>query len=404
MCGIHGFINGKTKPEINTDDFIKSGFITNMLRGTDSSGIGVVDTTGFADVAKLPMAGLYLPAHKPAAALISRARRTNTASICHVRAATQGDITWANAHPFFISADDDSEDIVGCHNGTLTNWRTKKEGNRWDVDSAWALSRILSEGVDAFEEFSGAFAFVWWKSADPGKLHMARNNQRPLFIAYTEDDNLVYASEAGMIHWLCERHRIKLKGNIKELEADHMYSFDIADPTKYVKSTKLPAPKVTTTTTSNYGSNVMGGWDDRGGKPYHDYRKTTCEKLDEIFKTVAPTNTTKTSTQLTLVPTETKKKSNSSVADADEMQNAHDLNLLGCRGTFTAIGSDDEFGNIYGSFESDTCNGEMHAVMRDSPIGLDWSSGSSWDVKIEGVKDTDSEFLMVVSHPLTVAA
>lgn len=391
MCGIHGFINGKTKAEINTDDFIKSAFVANMLRGTDSSGMAVVNTNGFRDVAKIPMAGMYLPSHKQAAALISKARQTNTASMCHVRAATSGSITYDNAHPFYIT-DDDGNEIVGVHNGTLNNWANKEGGKDYNVDSAWALSRILTEKVDAFEEFSGAFAFVWWTSEKPGVLNMARNKERPLFVALTEDDNLVYASEAGMIHWLCERHRIKLKGSIKELEEDRWYEFDIENPSKFTKSNALPKPK-TTTYRGGSGSNYYSsGWSN------NNHHQTTIEKLDRIFADIRAEGS---GVQLTLVSNQNNPATD--LVTKDEVQDAHSMNMLGSKGVFTAMGADDRTGFLYGSFESEEYSGETHAVMRDVPDDIDWASGGSWEVKVQGLTDSGNDFILIVSRPLGVA-
>ena len=394
MCGIHGFINGKAKVEINSDDFIKSAFIANMLRGTDSSGIAVVNADGFSDVCKIPMAGMYLPSHKQAASLITRARQTNTASICHVRAATSGNITYANAHPFAIE-DKDGNEIVGVHNGTLTNWKTKKCGGEWDVDSAWALSRILTERADAFEEFTGAFAFVWWTSEKPGVLNMARNKERSLFVAHTEDDNLVYASEAGMIHWLCERHRIKLKGSIKELEENKWYEFDISNPSKFTKSNDLPTPKTTNYSSGSNNNNYYGsGWSN-GNNNLH---KSTIEKLDEIFKNIRSEGS---GVQLMLVSNQD--NLGNDFVTKDEVQDAHTMNMLGNKGVFTAMGADDRSGHLYGSFESEEYTGETHAVMRDVPDDIDWASGGSWEVKVQGLTDSGNDFILIVSRPIGVA-
>lgn len=391
MCGIHGFINGKTKAELNSDDFIKSAFIANMLRGTDSSGIAVVNSDGFSDVAKIPLAGMYLPSHKQAASLITRARQTNTASICHVRAATSGNITYGNAHPFAIE-DDAGNEIVGVHNGTLQNWKTKKGGSDWDVDSAWALSRILTERADAFEEFTGAFAFVWWASENPGVLNMARNKERTLFIAYTEDDNLVYASEAGMIHWLCERHRIKLKGSIKELEEDRWYQFDISNPAKFTKGGQLPKPKVISYSGGGNTSYYGAGWNN------NNYHQTTIEKLDRIFADIRAEGS---GVQLTLVSNQDNPATD--LITKNEVQDAHSMNVLGNKGVFTAMGADDRTGFLYGSFESEEYSGETHAVMRDVPDDIDWASGGSWEVKVQGLTDSGNDFILIVSRPIGVA-
>ena len=388
MCGIHGFINGKTKPETNTDDFIKSAFITNTLRGTDSSGIAVVAPNGFHEVAKLPVAGYYLASTRPASQLISRARSVNTAAICHVRAATAGDVTYSNAHPFIIE-DEDGNTLVGVHNGTLNNWRSRDTAKGFNVDSAWALSRILGEGSDAFEEISGAYAFVWWESKNPGKLYMARNKDRTLYVAYTEDGNMVYASEAGMIHWLCERHKIKLKGSIKLLEEERLYTFDIEQPTTFTKSGALPKPTTTyTTTTTSYN---------------HDYR-TTVAKLDIIFDRIRKDMDKKKDEEeeaapLVLLP---HNKDEDDFVTYAEVTDAGFMGVLGMKGYFTPVGADDKSGSLYGNFVGDEYSGNTYAVMRDVPDDLDWSSGDEYPVKVLGLSDSGNDYIFVVSRPIAV--
>lgn len=385
MCGIHGFINGKTKAEVNTDDFLKSAFVTNMLRGTDSSGLAVVAGSGFYDVAKIPLAGMYLPSNKHAASLLTRARAPSTASMGHVRAATSGSVTYDNAHPFTM-ANEEGDVIVGVHNGTLNNWKTKKNGSYHDVDSEWAFGRLLDEKTDAFEEFSGAFAFVWWDSREAGVLNMARNKERPMFIAFTEDDNMVYASEAGMIHWLCSRHRITLKGSIKELEEGKLYKFEISNPTKFTKSADLPKPAVVTYTGSyqtTYNTTR--------------YNNTTMQNLEAVF---AKIRSEETSIQPPFVEDQYDGTNTSSLVTNDEVQDAYAMNVLGNKGVFTAVGADDATGYIYGTFECDGYEGDTNAVMRDVPEDIDWASGGSWRVRVNGLTDSGNDFILIVSKPI----
>lgn len=385
MCGIHGFINGSTKADNAADDFVRSGFITNMLRGTDSSGIACVNANGNYDMSKLPLPGMHMTGNKSSNQLISRARNTNTATICHVRAATVGEVIYDNAHPFVVE-DEEGNVVVGVHNGTLQNWRTKPEASYWDVDSGWAMARLQSEKADAFEEFMGAFAFVWWDSRTPKLLNMARNSERTLYVAHTEDGNLVYASEAGMIHWLCERHRIKLKGAIKDLEPGHMYQFDINKPTEFNK-TKLPTyVHRSTYSSTSYSSSYSS--------TYGTHRSTV-EKLDVIFNAIREEEDSVK--RLSSYDKDTKRKTNATI---EEAQDAYSMNLLGSVGTFTAMGSDDESGNLYGSFVADDVDGETHAVMRNVPDDIDWVTGGEWKVRVEGAHDSGREFLLIVSQPI----
>ena len=219
---------------------------------------------------------------------------------------------------------------------------------------------------------------------------MARNKERPLFVALTEDDNLVYASEAGMIHWLCERHRIKLKGSIKELEEDRWYEFDIENPSKFTKSNALPKPK-TTTYRGGSGSSYYG----TGGSSYGSQHYSTIDKLDRIFASIRAEGT---GVQLALV--HSRDNPGNDLVTKDEVEDAHHMDMLGCKGVFTAVGADDRSGYLYGSFEGEEYTGETSAVMRDVPEDIDWSSGGSWTVKVQGLSDSGNDFILIVSRPI----
>jgi len=396
MCGIHGFINGEKKVELNSDDFVKQGFIVNMVRGVDSSGIGLVDANGYNNYHKLPVPGMYFPTDKMASSLISAVRNKSTAAMCHVRAATVGGVSYQNAHPFVLE-DENGKTIVGMHNGTLTGWAGKEHAKDFKVDSEWAMYHILLNGTKAFEDFTGAFAMVWWIDETPGVIYMARNKERPIHVAWTEDGNMVYASEAGMLHWLCERNNIKLVGSIKSLEEGKLYEFDISDPTKFTKS-DLPVAKVTSYPA--YRSGYYNDW--YGGSRSSRYYPTVMEKLNIVFDKI------KKEMEASGVQVEVNKDqdngrtSNDSQVTREEMEDALSMSILGAVGSFRPYGCDDRTGQLYGAFECEEYTGELNAVMRNAE-DVDWSNVSDFTVSIQGIKDNGNEFLAIVSRPIKTA-
>jgi hypothetical protein len=385
VCGIHGVINGNKKIELNSDDFVKQGYITNMLRGTDSAGIGVADVDGYNTYQKLPVSGLYFPQDRFAKKLIEGVRSINTATMCHVRAATVGGVSYANAHPFSID-DTQGNSILGVHNGTLQAWAGKENAKDFSVDSEWAMNHILLKGKEAFADFNGAFAMVWWLSETPGVLHMARNKERPLFVAWTEDDNMLYASEAGMLHWLAERNSIKLVGSIKTLEADKLYKFDISNPTSFSKS-DLPAYKVVIVPNNN---------DWYGQRDYSNY-ETMMDKLTRIFSE-AKKEEEEPVVQVPLLPAPDNTRVSKSVT-AEEMADAMSLHMMGAKGTFIPYGTDDTSGSLYGEFECKEYTGPLNAVMRDCENVM-WESLDTYEVTVLGIKDNGNEFMAIVSKPI----
>lgn len=378
MCGIHGFICGK-KRNNNGDDFVRQGFVAGSLRGADSSGMASITTDKWkTEWQKLPVSGPMFIGDKFANDLIRRASNPNTITICHTRAATQGGIGLSEAHPFLVEGenpDDTARELIGVHNGTLTGWQSKKYGNEYKVDSEWALNHIFDNGMKAFEDFNGAFAFVWWDSNDMSVLNIALNNERPMHVVFTDDDGMAFASEAGMLYWLCERNNIKMKGKVLRLVAGYRYQFDANNLAAYNKE-KLPAAKgyATTTTTSRYT-----------GYSTTSYKSDT-EKVDELLKSLAGNN----------------KSAGVSVFTA-EVNNARDLMLLSKKAKFQPIQHSDDEKHIEGlvTMEDGT---EYAGVIRNVADLYVFGPATVWDVTVVGAKDDGTNIEVITSRPHGISA
>lgn len=210
MCGIHGIITTDTYAT-NTDDFIKDCFLANQVRGVHSSGIFQVAQNYDLKTFKKAVNGSAFIENTEALGIIRQAPR-NRVTVGHVRHATQGARDKdENAHPFLITREDGSK-LVGVHNGSLRNWRNKKNSKDVDVDSAWAFQMLADENADAFEYFDGPFCFVWYDTRDKDVLYVARNDERPFHFMQSQDGrSMLFASEMGMLGWLAERNKIKAK-------------------------------------------------------------------------------------------------------------------------------------------------------------------------------------------------
>lgn len=244
MCGIQFVINAGSKCK-NLDDFMQDAFYANQVRGTDSSGVFAVESyKPKADVRdvhffKKAVNGSDFLEMQSARTLIAAAN-TNVATVGHVRASTWGASVDKNAHPF-VTVRQDGSRIIGVHNGSLDGWQHKEGADDHEVDSAWLYSKIAEDGFDAFEGINGAFVLVWYDSTSPDRLFIARNDKRPLYYAYTEDQKAIVAcSELGMLGWLTSRRDIKLHTNKEGFrflfpEPGFVHSISLTNPTDVEK-------------------------------------------------------------------------------------------------------------------------------------------------------------------------
>lgn len=268
MCGIHGVLNAGNQPSF-LEKYMQEGFVVNAVRGMDSSGLFQIPK-GYKDqkayMHKLTVPGPMFIDNKATKQIIEDASKS-ALTVGHVRAATHGGVTVDNAHPFMVRGQNNKR-IIGVHNGTLSSWKTKKDWQKFDVDSLWALTHIGANGIKAFEDIDGAFVFVWWDENTPGKVYMVRNTGRPLWFVLTKDqEQMMFGSESGMVSWLCERNNIPTEDTIYELDTMKLYTFDFSGKKITFTTEPIPAYKTAYMQSSNYHNpNYMsrdGDWSQR---------------------------------------------------------------------------------------------------------------------------------------------
>ena len=254
MCGIHAVFNVDTQFNNNATKYMEQAFIVNSLRGVDSSGMFVVNDKGQQEVHKMALQGPLFVESKLTKRMLTDVGRCRVA-VGHVRAATAGKINVDNSHPF-VGYGPNGSRVVGVHNGTLNDWRSNTGAGLYEVDSDWAIQHIADENADAFEDFHGAYAFIWWREETPGKVFVARNDQRPMHMLVTPDEKTMYlGSELGMVSWLTDRNSIKAKDNaIYQIEAGMLYEFDLTGAKITYKKSALPkaVPRRPTYSSSTY--------------------------------------------------------------------------------------------------------------------------------------------------------
>lgn len=216
MCGIVG-VAGHVSTKL--EEVFKDLLNVDVIRGPHSTGLVTVNPGQQVSTAKevmLPPDFLQTRAARKALSV------RNVLIMGHNRYATIGDINKANAHPF------EHGHVTGMHNGTLKGWKQSlKDAQEFDVDSDCLLYNLSIQGLHEFtKDTEGAFALSWYNSKEH-RLYLARNPDRPLYIAYSEDRRtLLYASEAWMIRSCSGRRGVKI-GQINEIPEWTQYSWDL---------------------------------------------------------------------------------------------------------------------------------------------------------------------------------
>lgn len=391
MCGIHGFITTKKRVG-NADDFMMNGFVAGSLRGTDASGIMSISTAAEdAFIQKMPLPGYMFMHDSYARTLALTASQPGMITVGHTRSATAGKMGMAQAHPFVI--DEDGRELIGVHNGTIPGWFTMEGGKHFNTDSEWALQQIFDKGADAFKELGGAYCFAFWDSWDPTTLNFALNKERPMHVVFTEEDSMAFASEPGMLYWLCERNRIKMTSEVKVLVPDHWYKFDINNLQGYTKE-PLPEKVITVAASSGGSANSYGT---------RTYTPTTMMAVQSLCDRIELEQNGSVPTQaLTLVPKEdtdglpdTKKQPRSNVK-AEEVMKAKDAGLMSIKGTFEPYMYDEVTQLVHGTFFHK--GQELAAIIRNGQ-DLKFKKDDLWICTCIGIQDDGQEVTIVLGWP-----
>lgn len=227
MCGLVG-IAGQLFS--NEKKAFKDMLYMDMLRGEHSTGIATVNTAFDVKVVKKALpANEFLSLKQVDNAIIDATR----VLMGHNRFATQGKINNVNAHPF------EFDKVVGAHNGTLRRQHLLPDSKLFDVDSENIYHSMDTQGVDAtIPLIDGAYALVWWDKQN-NTLNMIRNNERPLYLAFTEDGkSLFWASEDWMIVVAAHRNHVK-HSKIFSLPENELHTFAL--PRNFLDANELEA-------------------------------------------------------------------------------------------------------------------------------------------------------------------
>jgi hypothetical protein len=204
MCGIVGIHTAVKAGFYCADrDQLRQMMIVNSLRGIHSTGFfGVGKKYAERDkvnIIKTVGSPYVLFDWQHADTFFNRMISDFGTVVGHCRQATMGEISAETAHPFTEGH------ITLVHNGSINNYHYLKDHKKHpkiEVDSHLIAKLISEDGAEAvLPKLRGAFVLVWWDS-DKGTLNIARNKERPLYIAEYADKPVVqFASEAETLVW-----------------------------------------------------------------------------------------------------------------------------------------------------------------------------------------------------------
>ena len=231
MCGLVGIISNNT---IKRDWSIFFNMLRmNVIRG--EHGTGVVRGTKTKHEKKTTYRTLFDKKDQTPDVFIQEALIENRPILDfdkddvyymgHCRAKTIGDINTKNCHPFNF------KNIIGMHNGTIHgNYPNKKEFET-DSEALFALINEVGfkEAINQFNQatYNPAWALTWYNKKEKS-VNIYRNRQRPLWCAYSADEQtFLYSSNKYIIKAVTQEAKLRLETEPWELQPHHHLRFFI---------------------------------------------------------------------------------------------------------------------------------------------------------------------------------
>lgn len=261
MCGLVGIIT-KAKNGFNQkeNDAFAQLLYADQLRGIDGTGIfynSNKKTKNTIRTLKAPYKSSIFLGSKEFAEAQKVMFQESSFAIGHNRAATRGEKTHANTHPFR------EKHITLVHNGTLSSHKELHDDKSVEVDSHAICHSIANIGAkETLKKIDGAFALIWYDQNEK-TLNFCRNWQRPLHIIECEWC-FILVSELELGLWIAKRNDLKVVKQ-EEVEVKKLYKFSVEETKQFTKEDVEYYSYVFTSTGyqgSWYGHNMHGMYEE----------------------------------------------------------------------------------------------------------------------------------------------
>lgn len=227
MCGIFGLAFTRNRPDPNQrrsyQQFMEVLALTNIERGTDSTGIAAVTEEGAASMFKNTVSVFSMLVHPSWDAVFDGLTPKHVMVLGHTRAASHGEVSVDNAHPFHFQG---TSSIIGTHNGAISNHAKLNPESPYTSDSQnlfAGMSRLEVDKIPTFlEDVQGSFALAM---AINGKPTLVRNTRSPCYYTYIKEwGAYAYSSISKALYWAKAVCGL-VEGKIRELPDGYLYTF-----------------------------------------------------------------------------------------------------------------------------------------------------------------------------------
>ena len=229
MCGIVGVISAYSNGfSANESAAFTDMLVMDTVRGFDSTGAMAITNVGNLDMLKAALTGSAFVKASEYSYFKSNLLFDGLMAFGHNRAATRGTVNDRNAHPFLVN----DNKICLLQNGTYRG--SHKHHKDVEVDTE-AIAHVIAEEDDvekALQKVDAAYALVWYNTQTK-TLHIIRNSERPLFIAYSKENTVMFASEPGIIFAAAYRNGIEFKKRPYEIQPGYLLSYTVNDKRSY---------------------------------------------------------------------------------------------------------------------------------------------------------------------------